>query len=351
MPELDGLRGLAALAVFAHHVLFVSLVGSQHVAPLVAFAISLSRPGKYGVDLFFVLSGYLITSILLLDRGRPHFYWNFYWKRALRIFPLYVVTLVFIAIFIPRDRPYVILSTLFIANFAQPLHVLADGPFWTLAIEEQFYCIWPQFAKRWTTEGLRLTALLLAASCLLLRLVAAALGHHNFGFTFFHCDGLALGALLACNRLRKAQTSKPPSSGRKLTPLVSGVLLCFPPLFLSPANRLGMGAEALQITGVSLLGFVVVRYAVEHTGSRVLQWLRSRTLTFFGLISYCLYMSHLYLVKIWTKYVGLPPVTNSRAVFFYFFGLLAVTILVSILSRYVLELPAMRLRRYVLRRS
>ena len=112
-----------------------------------------------------------------------------------------------------------------------------------------------------------------------------------------------------------------------------------------------MAAEALQITGVSLLGFVFVRYAVEHTGSAALSPLRSRPLTFFGLISYCLYMSHLYILRLWETYFGPVQGTDTVQLAVRFFAVLAATVALCVVSRYALELPATKLRRYVLRKA
>ena len=349
--ELDGIRGIAALAVFCHHLFFTSVPHPEQGSWFVATICFLTQPGAFGVDLFFVLSGFLITSILLIDRDRPHYYWNFYWKRALRIFPLYIVSLVCLAAFLPATRPYVVLAALFVANFAQVFHVESTGPFWTLAIEEQFYLVWPQFAKRLTADGLRRLALGVAIGCLLLRLLAAALGHHDFRFTFFHCDGLALGAILACQRFGRGSTGD--ERARRMPTLVLpalGLMMSFSPLLFSSATRVGMAAEALQITGVSLLAYGVVSAAVRHTGSAALALLRSRVLTFFGLISYCLYLSHLYVLRLYDHLFGTVTAADTARIVVRFFVVLVATVVLCVVSRYAIELPAMRLRRFVLRR-
>src|SRR5580698_4778406 len=107
--ELDGVRGIAAIMVFFHHVCFVSINPAGWGAP-VRFLRIISIPGNSGVDLFFALSGFLITSLLIEARSKPAYYHDFYWKRVLRILPLYILCLVGVLLFIPGTRGYVLLS-------------------------------------------------------------------------------------------------------------------------------------------------------------------------------------------------------------------------------------------------
>src|SRR5579862_8457813 len=135
LGELDGLRGAAALMVFFHHVCFTSINPNQWEG-VIRVLYSASAFGFAGVNVFFVLSGFLITKLLIEDRSAPAYYQNFYWKRALRIVPLYVICLLAVYLFIPGSAGYVLLCALFISNFAQLFHITSNGPFWTLAIEE-----------------------------------------------------------------------------------------------------------------------------------------------------------------------------------------------------------------------
>src|SRR5271168_2996388 len=115
--ELDGLRGVAALVVFVHH--FFQTSAKEDSAN---WLLRLSTYGSSGVDVFFVLSGYLITSLLLVDRDKPNYFHNFYWKRALRILPVYFVFLVLLQrIYAPAGWGYIGMCLIFMANFAQQL--------------------------------------------------------------------------------------------------------------------------------------------------------------------------------------------------------------------------------------
>ena len=358
IPELDGIRGVAALMVLCHHLFYSSIPHPERWNWFVALVSSISRAGGNGVDLFFVLSGFLITSLLVLDRGSPHFYWNFYWKRALRIFPLYLVALACLLAFSPQSWRYVLLAFFFIANFTPVFHVVSSGPFWTLAIEEQFYLIWPRFAAGLSVVKLEKLAIALVVVSPALRLIAAAFGHHDYLFTFFHCDGLALGAMLACEQIRKKSPGAPapPVKNRASVLLfllpVAIAFIALPSvlsIWFDWESRVIFGARALELTGISLLCYCVVAAAVDYTGSSLLAIFRSRALTFFGLISYCLYISNSYVVIGYDRLFAPMETGNMMQYATRTAAVIAATLIICIVSRYVLELPAMSLRRHVLR--
>jgi len=153
---LDGLRGVAILLVLFLHF----IIGQGVPAPSVLvdwWFIGIVRAGWMGVDLFFVLSGFLITGILLDTKGSRHYFRQFYTRRVLRIFPLYYGSLVLFLILLPTLFPddqvlhdlhadavwfwtYLYNVKVAAAGFT-PSSAL--GHFWSLAVEEQFYLIWP----------------------------------------------------------------------------------------------------------------------------------------------------------------------------------------------------------------
>lgn len=347
--ELDGVRGLAAIMVFFHHLCFTSIEPAGWGAP-VRLLRTVSIAGGYGVDLFFVLSGFLITSLLIEARGHRSYYHDFYWKRALRILPLYIACLIGVAIFIPGSRDYVLLSAFFISNFAWIFHVLSNGPFWTLAIEEQFYLLWPTVVRRRSIAQLRHWALAIGLGAVLLRFIAAIFGHRNYYFTFFHCDGLAFGALLAYWYCRKR-----PAEGitsREIRAI--GITFLFGLLCVAIASLPASGERAVSfsaaflLTGVTLLCGSAIAFLISRTGQKRLAVLRSPLLTFFGLISYAMYMTHLYVMEAYDHFRG-PLVPGDNAAYLLrFVAVLGITILLCVLIRYLIELPAMRLRKYVL---
>src|SRR6201996_2853221 len=139
IPQLDGMRGLAILLVLLAH--------STDVFTGVPFFRWIDGYGSLGVQLFFVLSGFLITRILLDTRDTPYYFRNFFAKRSLRIYPLYYALLIFVMFsglvhqHGVRWWPYTLfLSNLVYGDTTQPAPL---GPVWTLAVEEQFYIFWP----------------------------------------------------------------------------------------------------------------------------------------------------------------------------------------------------------------
>jgi peptidoglycan/LPS O-acetylase OafA/YrhL len=151
-----------------------------------------------GVDLFFALSGFLITRILAATRFRPHYYRNFYMRRVLRLVPVYLLTLVLVAVFIPHSGTFLLLSLIYLANFSKWLHVpMAYGPLWSLAVEEHFYFIWPWLVRFLNRRTLACTGLVIVLGSPALRYAAELNGWYNPYVSWFRFDGLAWGALLA----------------------------------------------------------------------------------------------------------------------------------------------------------
>jgi peptidoglycan/LPS O-acetylase OafA/YrhL len=153
-PELDGIRGIAILAVMLAH--SASLI---KWGPVSKFLLVFLMPGWYGVELFFVLSGFLITGILLRSKAADNYFTSFYMRRFLRIFPIYYATLLVLLALatrspwltsvlpVGRDR---VLYFLYLQNwpvfwshgFVPKLGNIVNH-FWSLAVEEQFYLTWP----------------------------------------------------------------------------------------------------------------------------------------------------------------------------------------------------------------
>lgn len=348
--ELDGIRGIAALMVFFHHAAYANLQEKHWAGPM-GWLVGVCKYGNTGVDLFFVLSGFLITSILLRTRKSRRYYQDFYWKRALRILPLYLVCAL-VALAATRNVGAFVLSTLFLANFASVLHVTGVGPFWTLAIEEQFYVIWPTVVRRRSQEQVMKWALCVGFGAVLLRIVAACFGHFNYFFSFLHCDGLAFGAVLACT-YRNLQNGHGDRKRSVLTLYALALLgvIAFPISAWIVRAKItypsAFEAAVLQ-TGVVLVTGALIGLTIYYSGARVLGLLRSRVLMFFGLISYALYMIHDGALDVYDHFFGPILAGQDQRLLTRLMVVLAITIVLCVISRYVIELPAMSLRKRVL---
>ena len=201
IDALDGLRAIAILLVLLVHCGLCYIVNST---PRVSIWQDIVVNGRSGVDLFFVLSGFLITGILLDTRDRNDYFPRFYWRRALRIWPVYYA-FIFAALLIhPRVFSGVGFRSfaLYYRNFL-PVHPFADlyfGQFWSLCVEEQFYLVWPVIVF-FLPGRLRLPLIgTLMVTAMLLRF---ALLHHGmteymvYRLPFCRMDSLAAGAGIA----------------------------------------------------------------------------------------------------------------------------------------------------------
>ena len=192
IPELDGLRGIAILTVVAFHLRmpFCSL-------------------GWAGVFLFFVLSGFLITGILLDTKDQPHYFRNFYARRSLRIFPIYYLSLLVltsVALYYcwpVRDIGWYLLyfqNYLLGVNEFNPSFPSAFNHTWSLAVEEQFYLLWPLVIRYLSRRVLLGFSVLLLGVAISARfVVASSTGSFSLAFTPLVCvvDSLVAGAIVA----------------------------------------------------------------------------------------------------------------------------------------------------------
>ena len=218
VPSLDGLRGIAILLVMLHH--FVPIPGNRVLfradeGPS-AILLNFAYAGWAGVDLFFVLSGFLITGVLLDSRGSAYFFGRFFARRVLRIFPLYYVAIASAYLWLRgaddgRLAAFMDLApwlASYTANVSMAIHRGYDfifgsvtlAHFWSLAVEEQFYLLWPFAVSRLRPDTLKRVCVGLVISACVFRCVAW-LGFGNFFLATCQLpgrwDSLAAGALVA----------------------------------------------------------------------------------------------------------------------------------------------------------
>lgn len=311
LPALDGIRGVAILLVIPHNTSLVDGVALHGLGyPLKELLLF----GWAGVQLFFVLSGFLITGALLDTQTAPNYYTSFYARRALRILPLYYGMLVvsFLLLAPLRLLPAETLAGqhsqvwlwTFLSNWTDPLvgGVHGFSHFWSLAVEEQFYLLWPFILRRIPPRRVFQLCVALAVAALAIR-TTLRLQHsppdYLYEFTICRMDALALGsAAAACLRVQQWRTAAIRSL--PYLPWVALLIWAAGAAFTHDYMRTGF---ATQTFGQSLLAIAftltVLAAARQTNGAssrfvRVLSWAPLRSV---GKYSYAMYVFHFPLHK------------------------------------------------------
>lgn len=326
IPVLDGIRGIAILLVMTFH---FWMLGVSDAVPVWERAYGdVVGIGWIGVDLFFVLSGFLITGILYDSREDAHYFRVFYGRRTLRIFPLYYAALIIFLLIGPFVLAHVhgpvvagtnsgnlgnVFAWTYLLNWyegfkgwnavARPLQ-----HFWSLAVEEQFYLIWPflvlKLARRrlmGVCAGLMVLALTLRAVMYWLHFPFAA-----YTWTVCRADSLAIGAIVALAARDPGDWKRLLKWARRLAlPALGAIILG---RILNPECAAGPGDSPtffmntfeLSLAGIFFGACIALAVASrkESPGNRLLS---SPFLRFFGKYSYCLYVCHMPIIVVLAK--------------------------------------------------
>jgi len=323
MPALDGLRGIAILMVMGLH--FFGYGGAesylQRLIPVVGAVLTkVLLFGYAGVDLFFVLSGFLITGILLDSKGRPHRFTNFYARRVLRIFPLYYGTLVAVFVVLPLVHPlrsaayqsmqahqaWFWLYSSNLLSFVNYIPVVNEtfslAHFWSLCVEEHFYFIWPLLVFTLSSHAILRVAGTLMVVALACRAVLFMYANHWIaaGFSLSRADALAIGAIAAI-LVRGFYND---SRMRWYSLAVFWLTLPLVLLIIAMPRRLDV--PAMEVCKYSVLAFffgaVVLLAAIAERTTMLRKVLANRALVFFGKYSYGLYVFHGLLQPLFTRW-------------------------------------------------
>ncbi|HVJ07682.1 MAG TPA: acyltransferase [Acidisarcina sp.] len=308
IPQLDGVRGIAILLVLLCHM--GAIVRDTSIAPYLEF-------GWVGVDLFFVLSGFLITRILVGTRDKSGYWWRFYSRRGLRIWPLYYAFLFVNAGLIVasshvgfleriihssanlRAHPLSIATPwvlyLVLAQNFYPATLFSFKDFtsitWSLCIEEHFYVVWPLLVRRLSIPRLRVILVLLLLLSPIARLVAF-LSFHGGNYdvyyqmvnrvTPFHLDGLIAGCLLALswNPLEPRRYARVFVALFLGGGIVSAVLL----RFVNHGIAFSFVFSCLAALFAGLVGLALMGWQLRFFSNSILRYI--------GTISYGLYLIH-----------------------------------------------------------
>jgi peptidoglycan/LPS O-acetylase OafA/YrhL len=354
--ELDGFRAAAVLMVFIMHLLYGW--PTPALSRLPGFLRGLIGRGWLGVDLFFILSGFLITGILIDSRDSEHYFRNFYTRRVLRIVPLYLTCIVIMYFGYPGAEAYFGLSLLYLANFAYFFHVRTPhgpGVFWSLAVEEHFYLVWPlvvRFIKGYWL--LAFTAVLVLGSPIL-RGVCAYAGMDPelqiYPYSFFRFDGLALGAMLAI-WVRSRYYSR--TSAWALAGLLLGTS-CLILIVGRPYGILGtktVAGTAFHYTQAEFGFASLMALALAYRGSKFTAFLRCRPARITADLSYCIYLIHLTIGDFYYRLLhamnfdDVARLGAGSSLLLRIVVLTTVTFGLAALSKRFLEDPFLRLKRY-----
>jgi len=365
VPELDGVRGIAIGAVMALH--FVCNMGGPHNLVERA-AVKLTSYGVWGVDLFFVLSGFLITGILYDSKGRQNYFRSFYVRRTLRIFPLYYGVLFVLLVVIPtsllaahapglvearREQRWLwsYLTNVYLAirgDFVLPYL----SHFWTLAIEEHFYLFWPLAIVTLSRRAAMRLCVGLSAGALLGRI-----GIHYFGpnqisaevLTPCRLDTLCAGAWFALAARAPEGLSPLAVRARRWLPIAAGGVVALS-IWHATVNL----AEPLvfSIRGTLLavfFGMFIVLASWEGSPKLLRGALRARWLVTLGKYSYGLYVYHAILAYLMHEQKTLVRVTNlvgspTLALFVQALGAVLFSLLVAFVSYELYEVRFLRLK-------
>ena len=338
--NLDGLRAIAALAVMVAHFFDVDRLPN---APLL---VKLAQMGNSGVSLFFVLSGFVITRILLNTVKEEKYFVNFYGRRTLRIFPLYYFSLLCYN-YVPsllQIAPAGAISRqwyhyLYLQNFARTFGWNFQGPghFWSLAVEEHFYLMWPALVLlAYTVNKNRLLfiSVLIMIFSLVLRYIMLNHDYEIDVFTFTRIDQLALGCILAILEYKGILA--------KINPKLFFAALVLGVLFVGYSSTFGyFYLNLFKHNAYGLLYFGLIGYCITTQSNLFFnKFLTSAPMQYLGKISYGLYIWHVLAILLLEHYL------RSFGMLIDFSIMVILTIVLSSVSFYLLESKFLALKKY-----
>ena len=345
-------------------IIYHSLNGLPGITRAQIVLMRLTGQGWLGVDLFFILSGFLITGILLDARGSAHTLRNFYARRVLRIVPVYVVFLLFslwIAARVGTSSPDESqqLHTTQLWYWTYSLNVLIalrnwsaitlpTGHLWSLAVEEQFYLAWPFAVLLLSPVALRRTALGCILGAELFRVafaLAGAEGQVNFVLLPTRMDTLAAGAFLAC-AYRDPLLWQRVLRARQSLSLIALLLILATILHRHTIDNQETFEQLVFFPAVVALGFVIVASAAAGNA-----WMSNRVFAYVARISYGMYVWHIVAMRLILTRVSVPQSSAPGAWWIFYLimagGTIAGAIVIATVSWHVIERPFLALKRFV----
>jgi len=342
IESLDGVRGYAALMVVVFHFFFSGGADYSHYIKTLQ---KITEFGQHGVSLFFVLSGFLITRILIKSRNDKDYFKKFYIRRILRIFPLYYLYLLFNYYLIPLflnsectsfklQLPYY----LYLQNFNEILGFQQNGPghFWSLAVEEHFYLLWPALLFFVTPKNLYKIIVISLILIFILRYFMIDNGYSINYFTFTRIDQIMVGSILALLEIRNILYTKKTAYTfliMILSILPLGVLLY---QFQSSFQYIN---ELLKHTILAFFFFAVIGIIIINPTSKIIRFLLlNKIIQYLGKISYGIYVWHMMVIYMLQKLLFFKNILLD------IFLVILLTIFISHLSYYYFEVKFLKLK-------
>ena len=301
MPGLDVVRGLAILMVLCYHGLFdVTKVTSAAQGGLFRILHWGSALGLYGVHIFFLLSGFLITGILLSSRNKPGYYRIFYLRRAARILPAGLLMVIVLKAGGWISWPYFGAAVLYLANMPGVFGAAPEyGPLWSLAVEEQFYLVWPLVVRNCSRRVLVwiCTTIILLTPVLRFALLGKSVDWNSVQHkTWAVCDFFVAGALIA---LAVRNPAYAPLL-RRLFPWLLGIggalVVLSNSISLRQPNLSSRLFFSFLLEPWLLFGSGLILFAFFCPSIANLLW--ARVFIFLAKISYGLYLCHLLIFRL-----------------------------------------------------
>lgn len=339
IEQLNGIRGFAFIMILLDH------------AGLTGYFLWSS------LDLFFVLSGFLITGILLSQQKNDDYFKIFYARRFLRVFPAFYISLIvgMLALRVVSQAQVLSIAT-FTANIYMPfvdLYKVPDsywalGPFWSLAVEEQFYLIWPLIVFRLDPKRLLWVCGLMIITAPILRglayqfLYLPKIANYDVVhmFTWNRMDLLAAGsAIAACRHLKLFEAQTLARFGVMLGG-VSAILLGLAVLTM-PDFRFSGHSFFFSTIGFTMFGGLmtgVIMYLANSNSGPIVRFFSFKPLAYAGTISYTMYLIHGTILSVLEHDFGIRGIWQLAAVAF------VITFTLAAISWHLMELPIKNLK-------
>jgi peptidoglycan/LPS O-acetylase OafA/YrhL len=321
IPGLDLLRGIAILLVLLYHGVDGRLPWQTLHGPSRYFVYA-TWWGATGVHLFFILSGFLITGILLDSRAKPDYWKRFYTNRALRILPAYLLMLAVLKLSHTVTWRFVLAAVLYAANMARLFGAsnAEYGPLWSLAVEEQFYLLWPLMVRRCSMRTLAKIAIMVIAISPVLFFSIASLGHSiDYYYKLWgNACWLLAGALVAISMrtgaLHRANAVKW-IYGLLATALISAPFAIYADLQSNAANWQERAIAPfyrfpIAAVYVALLIFVLLRNDASDASAP--RRPAAKAAAFLGYVSYGLYLVHSFVFNRLDRYAAATSLARFR---------------------------------------